>query len=136
MPRPGGAMKIGVVIESMGLGFRQGLPAAAKMGAGGVQVDAAGDVSPERLTAVGRRELKNLLRTYAQELTALNCPLRRGLDVAENQQPRLDYVRRSMSLAFELGPRVVIVPLPKLPGEAELERARLLREALLDLGRH
>jgi len=27
-------------------------------------------------------------------------------------------------------------PLPKLPGDTELERARLLREALLDLGRH
>ena len=129
-------MKIGVVLESMGLGFRQGLPHAAKMGAAGVQVDAVGDLSPERLTDTGRREMKNLLRTYAQDLTALNCPLRRGLDVAENQQPRLEYIRQSMSLAFELGPRVVIAPLPKLPGDAEPERARLLREALLDLGRH
>src|SRR5262245_14135738 len=129
-------MKIGIVLESMGLPVRSGLPQAAKMGAGGVQVDAAGDLAPDRLTETGRREIKNLLRTYAQELTALNCPLRRGLDVPENQQPRLDYVRGAMSLAFELGPRVVVAPLPKLPGEAELERARLLREALLDLGRH
>ena len=52
----------------------------------GVQVDAVGDLSPDRLTETGRRELKNLLRTYDQELTALNCPLRRGLDVPENQQ--------------------------------------------------
>lgn len=62
--------------------------------------------------------------------------MRRGLDVAENQQPRLEYLRRAMSLAFELGPRVVVAPLPKLPGESEPERARLMREALLDLGRH
>ena len=129
-------MKIGVVLESMGLPLRQGLPQAAKIGAAGVQVDAAGELSPERLTETGRRELKNLLRTYALDMTALNCPLRRGLDVTENQQPRLEYIRRAMSLAFELGPRVVIAPLPKLPGEAEPERARLLREALLDLGRH
>src|SRR5687768_1472227 len=129
-------MKIGVVLESMGLAFRQGLPQAARMGAAGVQVDATGELAPDRLTDTARRELKNLLRTYAQDLTALNCPLRRGLDVAENQQPRLEYVRRAMSLAFELGPRIVIAPLPKLPGEAEPERARLLREALLDLGRH
>jgi sugar phosphate isomerase/epimerase len=106
------------------------------MGAAGVQVDAAGDLAPDRLTETGRRELKNLLRTYAQELTALNCPLRRGLDVAENQQPRLEYVHRAMSLAFELGPRIVIIPLPQLPGESEPERARLFREALLDLGLH
>ena len=56
--------------------------------------------------------------------------------MAENQQPRLEYLRRAMALAFELGPRVVVAPLPKLPGETEPERARLLREALLDLGRH
>ena len=71
-------MKIGVVLESMGLSFRQGLPQAARMGAAGVQVDAAGDLAPDRLTETARRELKNLLRTYAQDLTALNCPLRRG----------------------------------------------------------
>ena len=129
-------MKIGVVLESMGLPFRQGLPQAAKMGAAGVQVDAAHDLSPERLTETARREMKNLLRTYAQDLTALNCPLRHGLDVGENQQPRLEYIRRTMSMAFEMGPRVVIAPLAKLPGDTEPERARLLREALLDLGRH
>src|SRR5438309_11763127 len=129
-------MKIGVVLESMQLPLRSGLPKAARMGAAGVQVDAVGDLSPERLTDTARRELKNLLKTYAQDLTALNCPLRRGLDVAENQQPRLEYVRRAMSLAFELGPRTVVAPLPNLPGDAEPERARLLREALLDLGRH
>jgi L-ribulose-5-phosphate 3-epimerase len=129
-------MKIGIVLESTGLSFRQGLPAAAKMGAAGVQVDTAGELAPDRLTETGRRELKNLLRTYAQDLTALNCPLRRGLDVAENQQPRLEYIRRAMSLAFELGPRIAIAPMPKIPDDSEPERARLLREALLDLGRH
>src|SRR3954468_18150409 len=112
-------MKIGIVLESMGLSFRQGLPLASRMGAAGVQVDAAGDLAPDRLTETARREMKNLLRTYAQDLTALNCPLRRGLDVAENQQPRLEYIRRSMGLAFELGPRMVIAPMPKLPSENE-----------------
>src|SRR5262245_6730903 len=129
-------MKLGVVLESMGLPFRQGLPVAARLGVAGVQVDAAGDLAPDRLTETGRRELKNLLRTYNQQLTALNCPFRRGLDVAENQQARIDYVRNVMSLAFELGPRTVIVQCPNLPRDGELERANLLREALTDLGRH
>jgi L-ribulose-5-phosphate 3-epimerase len=129
-------MKLGVVLESMGLPIRQGLPLAARLGVAGVQVDATGDLAPDRLTDTGRRELKNLLRTYNQQLTALNCPFRRGLDVAENQQPRIDHVRKVMSLAFDLGPRMVIVQCPKLPGDGEAERANLLREALTDLGRH
>src|SRR5262249_59473264 len=129
-------MKIGVVLESMGVPLRQGLPLAARMGVGGVQVNATGELSPDRLTETGRRELRNLLRTYNQELTALYCPFRRGLDTAENQQARIDHARKVLSLAFELGPRVAIVECPKLPGENEVERANVMREALTALGRH
>ena len=56
-------MKIGVVLESLGVSFRQGLPLAAKLGVAGLQIDAARDLSPEKLTDTARRELKNLLRT-------------------------------------------------------------------------
>lgn len=129
-------MKIGAVLESMGVPLREGLPLAAKLGLRGLQFDAAGGLAPERLTETSRRELKNLLRTYDQQFTALNCPLRNGLDVAENQQPRIEYVRSVMNMAFELGARIAVVPCPKLPTENEPDRARLLREALLDLGRH
>jgi sugar phosphate isomerase/epimerase len=129
-------MKVAAVLESMGVSLRDGLPLAAKLGPRGIQFDAAGTLAPERMADTARRELKNLLRTYDQQVSALNCPLRHGLDIAENQQPRIEYVRSVMNLAFELGARIAIVPCPKLPGENEPERARLLREALLDLGRH
>jgi sugar phosphate isomerase/epimerase len=129
-------MKLGAVLESMGVSIRDGLPLAAKLGLRGLQFDAAGALAPERMADTARRELKNLLRTYDQQFTALNCPLRHGLDVAENQQPRIEYVRGVMSMAFELGARIAIVPCPKLPGENEPDRARLLREALLNLGQH
>jgi L-ribulose-5-phosphate 3-epimerase len=129
-------MKIGVRLESMGLSLRQGLPQAARMGVGGVQIDSAGDLSPERLSATGRRELKNLLATYNQQLTALNCPLRHGIDVAENQQQRIEHIRQVMNLAFEIGPRIAIVQCPRLPDDPAEPRGQLLREALLDLGRH
>jgi sugar phosphate isomerase/epimerase len=99
-----------------------------------VQIDAAGDLAPDRLTDTGRREFRNLLKTYNLELSALNCPLRRGLDVAENLQPRIEHVRKVMQLAFDLGPRRVIVPLPKVPEDAAAPRALTAREALSALG--
>ena len=129
-------MKIGVRLESLGLTVREGLPKLARLGVGGVQIDAIGDLAPDRLTETGKRELKNLLRTYALDLTALTCPLRRSLDDAENQQARVEYIRKAMALAFELGPRIVVVPCPRLPGESEPARADLLRLALDDLGRY
>jgi L-ribulose-5-phosphate 3-epimerase len=126
--------KLGIVLETTGLPVRRALAEVAKLGVSGVQVDAAGDLAPDKLTDTGRREFKNLLRAYNLELSALNCPLRRGLDTAENLQPRIEHVRKVMQLAFDLGPRRVIVPLPKVPEDAAAPRAVTAREALADLG--
>lgn len=127
-------LQLGIVVEAIGLPLRQALAAAARAGATGVQVDAAGDLRPDALTATGRREFRNLLRSYNQELAALNVPLRRGLDVADNLQPRLDAVKKAMQLAFDLGARKVVVPCPRLPGDELTPRAELLRESLAALG--
>ncbi|MBX9582018.1 MAG: sugar phosphate isomerase/epimerase [Gemmataceae bacterium] len=127
-------LKLGIVVEATGLPLRQALAVAARAGATGVQVDAAGDLHPDALTATGRREFRNLLRSYNQELAALNVPLRRGLDVAENQQPRIDQVKKALQLAFDLGARKVVVPCPRVPEDATAARAQLLRESLTALG--
>ena len=127
-------LKIGIVVESTGLTVRQAITQAARMESNGVQIDAVGDVAPDALGATGRREFRNLLRSYNQELAALNVPLRNGLDVSENLQPRLEHVRKVMQLAFDLGARRVVVPCPKIPEEATTPRAQTLRESLLALG--
>ncbi len=102
----------------------------------GVRVDAAGDLSPSRLSETGRREFRHLLRSHNLELTALGCPLRRGLDAAEDQQPRIEHVRKVMTLSYDLGPRVAIVEAGAVPGEGEEARGRLLTESLTALAAH
>lgn len=99
-----------------------------------MQVDAAGDLAPNALGETARREFRTLLRSFDQDLAALNVPLRRGLDSAENVQPRIEHVENVMRLAFDLGARRVVVPCPKLPADAASPRARIMREALLALG--
>ena len=130
------AVKIGICLESLGLPLRRALAAAQQMGVTGVQIDAAGDLAPNQLTQTGRREFRNLLRMHNLELTALNCPLRRGLDVAENQEGRIDHVKNVMTLAFDLGPRLTIVQAGRVPDGDEDPRGRLLTEALQALGGH
>ena len=125
--------KLGIVLETVGRPPRQALPEAARLGVHGVQVDSAGDLVPDRLGDTGRREFRTLLKSFNLELSAVACPLRRGLDVAENQQPRIEYVRKVMQLAFDLGARKVIVPFPKLPTDPAAPRALTLRESLLAL---
>ena len=129
-------LRLGIVVESTGLPLRAAVAQAAKMGAHGVQVDIGGDLNPDTLGDTGRREFRNLLRSFGQELAALNVPLRRGIDAAEHLQQRLDHIRTAMQLAFDLGSRRVVVPCPKIPGESDAVRGPLLRESLLALGTH
>jgi L-ribulose-5-phosphate 3-epimerase len=128
--------KIGVRLESLGLPLRRALAAAQRMGVAGVQVDAAGDLDPRSLSATGRREFRNLLKTHNLELTALGCPLRQGLDVPQGQEERIDQLRLAMVLSFELGPRLVIFEAGRVLEDAKDPRRVLMQEALLSLGQH
>ncbi len=127
-------LKLGLRLESLGLPLRRALQEAERLGVGGVQVDAVGDLSPRNLQQTGRRELRHLLRSHNLELTALGCPLRRGLDTAEDQQPRIEHVRKAMALSYDLGARVAIVQAGRVPEAPDDPRAGLLTEALQALG--
>lgn len=128
-------IKLGLRLECLDMPLRPALQEASRLGAGGVQIDAVGDLAPDVLTESGRKSFLALLRTLNLELTALGCPLRRGLDDAENQQPRIEYVRKVMRLAFELGPRVVVVSAGQIPEKEDSPEAGRMRESLQDLGR-
>lgn len=88
------------------------------------------------MSQTGRRELKHLFRSHDLEIIALNCPLRRGLDVPENQEARIDYLRQVMTLAFDLGPRCIVVQPGPLILDDKDPRHAFTRDALLALGQH
>lgn len=129
-------IKIGVRLESLGVPLRQALPRLGKLGVAGVQLDVGGDLLPDRLSQTGRRQLRHLIESHDLKLASLYCPLRHGLDIPENLEPRIDHVRNVMSLAFELGAKVVTVQAGKIPEKPEDPAGRFLTEALLALGQH
>ena len=116
-------LKVGLVLESLGLPLRAALFEAAKMSVQGVQLDAVGPLAPENLGATARRDFRTQLRSHSLELTALHCPLRKGLDSFEFQEERLDHVTKAMQLAYDLGAKKLILPMPKIPAEATVEPA-------------
>jgi sugar phosphate isomerase/epimerase len=128
--------KIGIRLESLGLPLRRSLAEAGRLGATGVQVDAVGDLAPNALTETGRREFRHLLRGHNLELTALGCPLRRSLDSAENQQPRIEHVQKVLSLSFDLGPRIVVVQAGAVTDDPDNPRSHILSESLQALAQY
>src|SRR5437588_3114042 len=128
---PMNRVKLGVRLESLGLPLRKALQHVAPLGVSGVQVDSIGDLSPSQLSQTGRREFRHLLRGYNLELTALGCPLRRGLDAPEDQQPRLEHVQAVLALSCDLGPRVAVAQAGAVPDGPGGPRGARLRESLL-----
>jgi len=126
-------LKLGVMAEPLGVPFRAAAAAAAKLGVHGLQVEAVGELLPDKLGDTARREIRTVLKGYSLELAAVGVPLRRGLDAAEDQQARIEYVAKAMRLAADLGPRNVVVPCPALPAEPKSARADSLRDALATL---
>src|SRR5262245_2982072 len=129
-------MKLGVSLEACGAPVRTALARAARLGIPGVQCDAVSDLAPQRLSATGRREITHLLRSHNLALTALVCPLRHGLDVALDLEPRLAHTRNVLSLSFDLGARIVIVEAGRIPQSEDDPSAGPMIDALTNLGRH
>jgi L-ribulose-5-phosphate 3-epimerase len=129
-------LKLGIRLESLGLPLRPALTEATRLAVAGVQVDAVRDLSPRQLSQSGRREFRSLLRVHNLELSALGCPLRRGLDAAEEQEARLEFIREVMTLSADIGPRMVVIQIGQVPEKEEEPGARRMREGLTYLAQH
>jgi sugar phosphate isomerase/epimerase len=116
--------------------LRRSLPEAQRLGVSSVDLAAQGELLPQNLSESGRREVRHLLRSHNLEVSALFCPLRHALDVAESQEARIDYVQQVMSLSFDLGPRLVIVQAGRMPEKPEDAIFPRMRDALDALARH
>jgi len=128
--------KIGIVLESLGRPLREGLRQASALGAQGVQVDATGPLAPDELSQSGRKEFRHLLRSLNLELTALGCPLRHGFSVDYGLDARVGHVKKALSLAYDLGARVVTAFPGPLPRDDSPMARELLVHSLTELDRH
>jgi sugar phosphate isomerase/epimerase len=108
---------------------------AAQLGARGVVVDAIGDLSPDRLSDTGRREVRHLLRSVEVALVAMSLPTRRPFDTLEQLEDRLRRADRAFALAYELGTNLVLARVGAVPPESEAARREIFLGALGELAR-
>ncbi len=108
---------------------------AARLGARGVVIDAAGDIAPHRLGETGRRELRHVLKTVELKLIGVSLPTRRSFDTADQLDERIRRAEAAFAMAYELGTTIVLVRAGAIPSADDSIPHDTFTNALRDLGR-
>jgi sugar phosphate isomerase/epimerase len=116
-----------------GVSPRAQIQDAARLGARGIVIDAAGELAPHRLTETGRLDLRHLLRTAEIPLVALHLPTRRSFDTPVDLDDRLSRASQAFVMAYELGARQVLVRVGPIAESAESPLRQNLTVALREL---
>lgn len=129
-------LRIGIRSASLRLPFRRALAKAAELGADAVEVDARTEVPPRALARTGVREIRKWLEDYNLRVCAVSFHTRRGYDVPEELDRRVEATKDAMQLAAQLGARAVVNYVGHVPEQADAPRWPQLVEVLGDLGRY
>jgi sugar phosphate isomerase/epimerase len=130
-------LRIGVQIASLHLPLRQALPRVAAMGVQGVELDARGELNPRDITQTGLRQIRKWLDDYNLKVCAVSFRTRRGYDVEEDHQARIEATKEAMKFARAFHCPTVINQVGRIaPDDRDSAAWNRLVQALADLGRY
>jgi sugar phosphate isomerase/epimerase len=127
-------LKIGVMIESLRLGVRQGILKAAELGLDGFQLTVTGgEMAPENLPRSGRREFRRFVAKAGLEISALCVELGGFADPAALDE-RIGRTQRMIDLGVDLGVAIHTAHIGRVPEDAAAPDRRTIAEALAAIG--
>lgn len=128
--------KIGVIVDSFGVGVREGLVKAKAAGADGVQIYAvSGEMDPAHLNGTQRRELRSYIEGLGLEVSALCGDLAgHGFQDAEANPAKIEKSKRILDLAAELGTNVVTTHIGIVPDDTSSRIYDSMQRACEELG--
>lgn len=130
--------KVGVIVDSFGLGVREGLKKAKEIGADGVQIYAVhGEMDPANLDAAARRELKDYIASLGLEISALCGDLGgHGFQDRSANREKVEKSKRILDLAKDLGTNIVTTHIGITPQDQNSEIYAAMHEACEELGQY
>ena len=116
--------------------LKQSLQTAAKIGAGGVQLDVRNELKPAELSETGCRQLLHYLDELNLKLASLSFVSRRRLYDLDHLEARIEAIRTAMQLAYKMQARILTVQIGRIPQDPESPDSQTLREILNDLAKY
>jgi len=133
MPR----FKVGVLVDCLGLGVKEGCRKAAELGAEGVQVYCTrGEMHPDELSRTGRRDFAHFLKGLGLELPALCADFGRGYTKPELFEELIPLTKKCLDLAVDLRTKVVTTHIGVVPEEESDPARAAMVDALAQIGEH
>ena len=129
-------LKVGVQLASLKQPLRKALQTAARLGADAVEIDARGELRPATLTRTALRQLRKTLDDLRLSVCAVTFRTRRGYNVSEDLDRRIEATKAALDFAYSLGANVVVNQVGRVPEEATGPDWDMLLQSLSDIGRH
>jgi sugar phosphate isomerase/epimerase len=123
-------------LASLRLPFSRALAQATALGGHSVEIDGRDEIKPRDLTQTATRQLRKLLDDRKLRVCAVEYRTRRGYNVRDDLDRRVDATKQAMSMAYALGAGVVVNHIGRIPQEPKGTEWELLVETLDELGRH
>lgn len=128
-------MKIGVIVESFRLPFREGVEMAASIGAQGIQAYATGGYLNVDVTDDHLKEALDIVKSNGLIFSAICGDFGTGFADAENNPFYVERSKRVLDLAKKLECNVVTTHIGTVPAE-ECEKKEVMRKACAELARY
>lgn len=129
-------IKVGVQLASLRQPLKKALHIAGELGADGVEIDARHMLKPSDLSQTGLRQLRKLLSDRNLRVCAIGFQTRRGYNVLEGLDRRVEATKQAMQMAYQLGANAVVNHIGRIPSEESDPAWSMLVQVLTDLGNH
>lgn len=129
--------KIGIMADSLKLGFRESMEKARELGANGVQIYAIeGEMAPENLNPSLIAEKKRIIEDNGLCVSALCGDLGgHGFQLREENKTKIEKSKKIVDLALELGSKVVTTHIGIVP-DTKNETYNIMQEACNELAEY
>jgi sugar phosphate isomerase/epimerase len=127
-------LKKSIRLESLRQPFRKAMVTAAHLGAEGIEINGRTELRASEMSRTAVRHLQKMLADLNLKVSAIHFPTRRGYEISDDLDRRIEATKAAMKMSYELGCNLVVNRVGNIPKDQEDPRWVTLTEALTDLG--